>query len=672
MLRDTFINPSSIVVVGGSDNITKPGGKLLFNLNDGRFGGDIFVINPGKNEIQGFTSFKSPKDLNRDVELGIIAIPAEFALDSIKELFKYCNTKDFIIISAGFGEIGEAGSRIEIELKNYASENGVQIVGPNCTGIITPFYSGVFTTPIPECSVTGVDLISASGATAVFLMEEGIPLGLKFNHVFSVGNGLMNSVEEILEFLDDDYHVGSSKTIMLYLETIKNPEKLHKHAISLWRKGCKILALKAGKTVSGSKAASSHTGAISVPNDVVNSLFRKSRIVVCDSREELVYATMIATQNRIQGRNVAVITHAGGPGVLTADALESNGFELPQLPDQIYDIIFDNLPNGASSRNPFDILATGGMQELTLVMDNVLESKIYDSVIVIFGSPGLFDESEIFRYLSKKVKKSTIPIYTVIPSLINAEKEIQLFTHSGNTFYVDETLLVVALNKVLQAFEYPLSDYKKVESGVGDELSYLPQRMTHLWLASVGFRQVKSIHTMDKQDIFQFLEDNKRIVLKTSETTHKTDVGGVKVGLTTVDDVLDAINDFDRKDISSYVAQMQVAGHEIYLGVKYEENFGFMLLFGKGGTLIEIEKDIEKCLFPINSEEAEYLVEKLHNHPVWVGYRNQPGLNKDILIKNILKLNEVVKSYPEIKELDINPMICNHEEAIVVDARILV
>lgn len=672
MLNESLINPRSIVVVGGSNHLEKPGGNIIRNLKDGRFKGEILVINPGNKRIQDLATFSSPSEIKKEIDLAILAIPAKICLKSIKDLHRDCNTRSFIIISAGFSEIGVSGEKIEEEIVEYARQHAIHIFGPNCTGIITPHFSGSFTTPIPEYHLWGADLISSSGATAVFLMEQGIQQGLRFKNVFSVGNAMMIGVEDVLEYLDQVYSHKSNKVIVLYVESIRDPVRLQRHALSLYHKGCQLVALKAGKTASGSMAAASHTGAIANSYDAVESLFLKSKIVPCSSRNELINAALVARLSVLKEKNIAVVTHAGGPGVVAADALETQGFSLHQPGPSVSGKLLDKLPEGASVKNPFDILATAGVKEVKEVLNYIRESKCYDGIIVIFGSPGLFDEREIFEFLSEQINILTLPLYTVIPSPINTKKEIEQFITSGQFYFRDETDLVNAIKKVFDTQHYPLAEFEKKQTKFKNKGEFLPQNITNGWLHSAGFTLVKGIRTNERNELFTFFRENKPVVLKTADVIHKTEVGGVKMNLTSEAQLDHAIDDISKKNGEAYIIQQQINGFELYLGVKYDETLGHILYFGKGGIDLEIEQDINCALLPINEEEISYLLARLRCSRIWEGHRNRKGIDLQKLTSEIIRLNTLVNNHPEIKELDVNPLICSDNQCIIVDSRIVV
>ena len=262
MISEQLINPKSIVVVGGSDDLHKPGGTVLRNLQDGNFKGELYVVNPKMDVVQGIKSYRDVKDLP-EVDCAVLAIAAKFCPATVEVLAKQKNTKGFIILSAGFHEENAEGAKLERQIVDTINSVGGSLIGPNCIGMLNNHFSGVFTQPIPELDPQGVDLISGSGATALFIMDSGMQKGIKFNSMYSVGNSAQLGVEDILEYLDESFDPAvSSRVKLLYVESIEHPDKLLKHASSLIRKGCRIAAIKSGGSAAGSRAASSHTGAL--------------------------------------------------------------------------------------------------------------------------------------------------------------------------------------------------------------------------------------------------------------------------------------------------------------------------------------------------------------------------------------------------------------------------
>ena len=449
MINEKLINPGSIVVVGGSDDLLKPGGKVLKNIIDGKFTGDLYVVNPKQDSVQGIKSFRDLNDLPQ-VDLAILAIQAKSCLSVVEILISEKNTKAFIIISAGFSESGEEGKKLEKELADIITDAGGCLIGPNCIGVITPSYSGVFTTPVPMLNAGGCDFVSGSGATAVFIFESAMPKGLNFSSVYSVGNSAQTGVEEVLEFWDNTYDPSvSSRIKLIYVESIRHPDKLLHHASSLIRKGCRIAAIKAGTSEAGSRAASSHTGAMASSDSAVEALFRKAGIVRCSGREELTTVASVFFHKELKGRNIAIITHAGGPAVMLTDALSAGGMNIPKITGSHHEKLIAMMNPGASADNPIDMIATATNDQLEMVIEYVDKKlPLINGMTVIFGSNGLNDMKEVYDLLHKEIQECRKPLYPILPSVTSSSRELRNFLNSGHVNFPDEVVLGKALTKI--------------------------------------------------------------------------------------------------------------------------------------------------------------------------------------------------------------------------------
>ena len=320
MINEQLLHPKSIVVIGGSNNVHKPGGALVRNIIQGGFKGTLRIVNPKEDEVQGVKAFHDVKEIP-PTDLAVLVVAARFCPDYVEYLAKEKEVRAFIIISAGFGEETKAGAEMEQKILDICDEYQCALIGPNCIGLLNSHHHSVFTKPIPALNPKGADFISGSGATAVFILESGVTKGLAFNSVWSIGNGKQIGIEDVLQYMDEHFDAERDSHIkLLYIENISNPDKLLFHASSLIRKGCRIAAIKAGSSESGSRAASSHTGAIASSDSAVEALFRKAGIVRCFSREELTTAGCIFSVAPPQPySSFAIVTHAGGPGVMLTD-----------------------------------------------------------------------------------------------------------------------------------------------------------------------------------------------------------------------------------------------------------------------------------------------------------------------------------------------------------------
>ncbi len=681
MITKELTNPKSIIIVGGSNDIHKPGGKVLKNLIDGNFKGELYVLNPKEDEVQGIKSYRKPEDVP-PADLAIIAIAAKYTPDTVEFLAKHKNTKAFIVLSAGFSEESEEGKKLEDKLVEIVNSVNGSLIGPNCVGVLTPDYHGVFTEPIPNLDPHGCDFISGSGATACFIMEAGIPNGLTFANVYSVGNSAQMGVEEVLKFMDENFDPEKhSKIKLLYMEKIDKPEMLLNHARSLINKGCKIAAIKAGASEAGSRAASSHTGALASSDVAVDALFKKAGIVRCYGREELISVASVFMYPEPKGKNIAVITHAGGPAVMMTDALEKGGLKVPPIKGEEAEKLKEELFPGSSVGNPIDFLATGTAKQLETIIDYVdTKFENIDAMAVIFGTPGLFEIFDVYDVLDKKIKEAEKPIYPILPSVLTAKKEVEYFIKKGHAFFPDEVVFANALTKVANTKKPVAADMKTENINVTvirnvidkAENGYLNPEQVQKLLDAAGINRAAEV-VVDTDDMLKkaVKQTGFPLVMKVVGPVHKSDVGGVKLNINSLDEALREMQRMMKiKDAKGVLLQPMLKGVELFVGVKKEDKFGHLVLFGLGGIFIEVLKDVRTILAPATEREIAYELELLKSKKILDGVRGQEGVDKHKFIDTIVKVSQLVKIAPEIYEMDLNPLLGTKNDVIAVDARI--
>lgn len=681
MINQQLTNPKSIVVVGGSNDIQKPGGKVLKNIIDGQFSGDLYVLNPKLDEVQGIKSYKDADSLP-DVDLAIIAIAAKYTLPVVETLTTKKNTKAFIILSAGYSEENEEGAELERKVVEAINNVDGALIGPNCVGVLTPHHHSVFTEPIPELDPQGVDFISGSGATAVFILESGIPKGLKFASLYSVGNSAQMGVEEVLKHMDENFDPEKdSKVKLLYVENINKPEMLLKHASSLIRKGCRIAAVKAGGSEAGSRAASSHTGALASSDAAVDALFRKAGIVRCYGREDLINVASVFMHPELKGKNIAVITHAGGPAVMLTDALSNGGLNVPAIEGDKAEELKEKLFPGSSVANPIDFLATGTAEQLGTIIDYCdRDFDNIDGMVVIFGTPGLFPIFDAYRVLDEKMKTAKKPIFPVLPSTLMAKAEVEEFLSKGHVNFPDEVSLGNALTRVFntplpspEKVEVPEVDHTKIRSIVEQaEDGYLkPEDVQNLLDAAGIPRAGEAVATEKAEAVTKAKELGYPIVMKVVGPVHKSDVGGVVLN---VADDATVEKEFERmmqiKDTTGILMQPMLSGTELFAGAKYEPKFGHMVLCGIGGIFIEVLKDVQNAIAPVSKEEALNMIHRLRSYKIIEGVRGEEGVNEKMFAETVSRLSALLQAAPEIQEMDLNPLLGTQKHVTAVDARI--
>ena len=682
MVNRELIYPQSIVVVGGSNNVHKPGGRLVRNLLDGKYKGSLYVVNAKETDVQGLKSYHSVQDIP-ETEMAILSIPSKACVEVVDVLAHQKNVKAFIIISAGFGEETKEGGQLEDQILHTINEVGASLVGPNCIGLMNIHFHGVFTQPIPEFHPDGVDFISSSGGTALFIIESALSKGLRFSSVWSVGNSKQLGVEDILEYMDRNFNAATdSKIKMLYIEQIKDPDKLLYHASSLIRKGCKITAIKAGSTESGKRAASSHTGAIASSDSAVEALFRKAGIVRCYSREELTTVASIFTLKEVKGKNCAIVTHAGGPAVMLADALSKGRLNVPDLNGPIAEELKSKLYPGAAVGNPIDIIGTGTPEHLATAID-YCENRFdnIDLMMVIFGSPGLVKLYDAYEVLHKKMEECRKPIFPVLPSIVTAGPEVQSFIKKGHVNFSDEVTLGTALARVLntpkpastdiQLYGVDVPEVRRIIDRLPAD-GYLSPEETRLLLKAANIPLVEEFTSSDKDELLAFARKIKYpVVAKVVGPVHKSDMGGVALNIRCDEHLL---FEYERMmklpGVTGIMVQPMLKGQELFLGATYENKFGHIVFCGLGGIFVEVLKDVSYGLAPLSYDETFSMIRSLRGYPIIKGTRGQRGIDEQQYADLIVRLSTLLRFANEIKEMDINPLVATERGLFAVDARI--
>ena len=689
MINRQLLQPESIVVIGGSNNVHKPGGAIVRNILQGGFSGTLRIVNPKEDEVQGIKVFHDARELP-PTELAVLVIPAKMCPDAVELLAKEKQTKAFIIISAGFGEETKAGAKLEQQILDTCAKYGCALIGPNCIGLLTRHHHSVFTKPIPALNPRGVDFVSGSGATAVFILESAVIKGLQFNSVWSIGNGKQIGIEDVLQYMDEHFDAETDSHVkLLYIENISNPDKLLFHASSLIRKGCRIAAIKAGSSESGSRAASSHTGAIASSDSAVEALFRKAGIVRCFSREELTTVGCIFTLPELKGKNFAIVTHAGGPGVMLTDALSKGGMNVPKLEGPAAEELKEKLLPGSAVANPIDILATGTAEHLGIAID-YCENNFpgIDAIAVIYGTPGLTTLYEAYEVLHKKIQECRKPIFPILPSLHTAGPEVAEFLQKGHVNFSDEVTLATALSQIMKTpapappeIELFGVDVPKIReiisltpnpSPKGERSGYLDPDTVRRLLQCAGIPMVPEMVSTSKEELTAFADRvGYPVVAKVVGPVHKSDVGGVTLNIRTAEHLA---LEFDRmmqiKDATGVMVQKMLKGTELFIGAKYEERFGHVVLCGLGGIFVEVLKDVQSGLAPLSYGEAYSMIHSLRGYKILKGTRGQQGINEQKYAEIIVRLSTLLRFATEIKEMDINPLLADTDDVVAVDARI--
>lgn len=652
------------------------------NIINGGYKGVLRIVNPKEDEVQGVKAFHDISELP-PTDLAILVIPSHMCPETVDRLAEDKGVKAFIIISAGFGEETKEGAKLEQHILDTCERHGAALIGPNCIGLLNSWHHSVFTKPIPTLHEKGVDFISGSGATAVFILGSAVTKGLPFNSVWSIGNGKQIGIEDVLQYMDENFDPEKDSHVkLLYIENVSNPDKLLFHASSLIRKGCRIAAIKAGSSESGSRAASSHTGAIASSDSAVEALFRKAGIVRCFSREELTTVGCIFTLPPLTGRNFAIVTHAGGPGVMLTDALSKGGLNVPKIEGPDADELKSLLFPGASVANPIDILATGTPEHLGIAID-YCENKFkdIDAIFVIFGTPGLVQLYEAYDVLHKKILACKKPIFPILPCLHTAGPEVAEFLKKGHVNFSDEVTLATALTQIMKTpkpaspeielFGVDIPRIREIIAGIKED-GYIAPELVHQIFECAGIPMVPEMVSDSKGELTAFADKvGYPVVAKVVGPVHKSDVGGVALNIMSAEHLE---MEFDRmmkiEGAKAIMVQKMIKGKELFIGAKYEPRFGHIVLCGLGGIFVEVLKDVSSGLAPLSYDEAYSMIRSLRAYKIIKGTRGQKGLNEQKYAEIIVRLSTLLRFTTEIKELDINPLLADEDNVTAVDARI--
>ncbi|MBN2486090.1 MAG: acetate--CoA ligase family protein [Bacteroidales bacterium] len=675
MINETLTNPGSIAIIGASNHMDKPGGRLVYNLIGSGFKGQVYPVNPKEEEICGLKTWNSVNDLP-ETDLAILAVSAEACIEAATVLVNEKSVRALIVVAAGFAETGPGGKLLEDRLIAMTREKNVSVLGPNCIGLLNQNYKAIFISPPPEIFSGGADFVSASGALAIFILDLAGAFGLRFGSIFSVGNSASIGVEEVLEYWDINFTPQTSGRVkMVYVEQIRKPQKFYSHIRSLTNKGCHVIVSKPGDSLAGARAALSHTGAFAGDSKASALLIEKASAIRCYSREEMVYLACILSQKPLKGKNIAIITQAGGPAVLLSDQLEKNGLAVPELDKKSQEYFSSILIPGSSTHNPVDMLATAHREQLALVLQHCCKLDYIHGLVVIYGKTGMEDLYETFSLLSRETKNCTKPVYSVLPSSNSGKDEISSFIAEGGFAYPDEVMLGRALGilvKHTSNSENELYAANERDSGIEnkrvlDEKTVL-NRIEHAGLCLARWVTVNSVSQAGEAANLQF-----PLVAKVMGILHKTEVGGVIMPINNSTGLLHAIEQLlSIEGATGVLVQEMLHGTEIFIGGKRHPGIGYSVHAGLGGIFVELAGDVSSCLAPVNFSEARTMLNRLKAQKIFTGYRNLPPVDFGAFAETIVAFSKIFSLYPDIDEIDLNPLIAKGKSIIVADARIII
>ncbi|HEX3035362.1 MAG TPA: bifunctional acetate--CoA ligase family protein/GNAT family N-acetyltransferase [Thermodesulfobacteriota bacterium] len=694
-----IFNPKSVALVGASDTKGKLGYVFFHNLTQSGFKGPVYPVNPRYKNIQGKKTYESVTDIKDEVDLAVIATPIEV----VPQVIRDCAEKGIlgaIVISAGGKETGEKGRQLEEQILNEAGKGGIRILGPNCLGIIVPGI-GLNASFSHRIALPGkLAFISQSGALCTAILDRSFKENIGFSYFISIGSMADVDFGDLIDYLGSSEEVES---IILYIESLNNTKKFMSAARAVSRIK-PIIAIKAGRSHAGAQAAASHTGAMAGEDDIYDAAFKRAGIIrVRTIRELFNCAESLAKQPRPRGPHLGIVTNAGGPGVMAADTLEDWGHEPAALSKETIERLNSVLPPHWSKRNPVDIIGDAPPERYMDAVRICQEASEIDGLLVMLTPQAMTSPTDVARSISQLSVKPRIPILAVwmggeeveegisilnkasIPTYSTPEEAVDTFMHmysySFNLKLLQETLRELHLELNL--------DHKKAGSIIKKFLeknsNLLPEPESKELMESYGIPVNRTaVSTSPEQAAELAAEIGFPAVLKihSPDITHKTEAGGVILDLDSKEEVKSAYEKIienarnynpEARIIGVTVQRMiKEKGYELILGSKYDPLFGPVILFGMGGIITEVIRDKAIALPPLNSVLARRLMEQTKVFKLLSGFRNRPPVNLEYLEEILVRLSHLVTDFPEIREIDINPLFINESAAFALDVRVIV
>ncbi len=694
MSLESFFSPKSVAIVGASRQKNKVGYEILANMIGAGYKGKIYPVNPQADTIEGLKCYPDLQSIGQVPELVVIIVPAKIVPAVMQQCVKV-GTRAVIIITAGFKEVGKEGRELEEQVIQIARQAGIRVIGPNCLGVIAPAnnLNASFGGALPAAGATGY--LSQSGALLAAILDMANTNGIGFSKLISIGNKADVDELDIIKALGED---RDTKVIAGYLESITDGNAFVSQAERISHNK-PILLMKSGGTAAGAKAASSHTGSLAGSETAYECVFERAGIIRCDSiKEQFDYAQAFSNQPLPAGPRVAVITNAGGPGIMAADAIEREGLSFAKLTDETVNKLASRLPAAANLYNPIDVLGDALADRYEFALDVVLDDPNVDTILVLL-TPQAMTESAVTAEAVVQVarRKPVKPIFACFLGAGKVEEGVRIL-REGRIPVMDCPESAVATIKVMTDYVrwrsrpkrivklFPVNRRKVegiVERHLRQGIRDIGETESKEILEAYGFVTPKgSIATTSEQAANIAQQLGFPVVLKiwSPDILHKSDVGGVKVGLNSEQEVKDAFDLMmyripkkrpEASILGVLVQEMCKSGKEVILGMNRDPHFGPLMMFGMGGIMVEVLKDVSFYLAPLTAEEAKQMLIKTKTYQMLRGVRGEEGVDIEAIAEGLQRLSQLVTEFPQIQEMDINPYVVGPEGTtpIAVDAR---
>jgi acetate---CoA ligase (ADP-forming) len=694
-MLEALLTPDTIAVVGASRTPGKVGYAILNNLINAGFKGKIIPVNPGADEILGLPCYPKVEASGDGIDLGVIVVPPQAVLKAIESCVR-AGAKAVVVITAGFKEVGEEGAKLEREIAQYCTDHKVSLLGPNCLGLLNTEndMNASFAVQMPRPG--NISVISQSGAlcTAILDWAEGRQTGLA--KLISIGNKAHLDETDLLQMLAED---DQTNVIACYLESINSGDEFIKVAEQVSSRK-PVVILKAGTTAAGGKAASSHTGSLAGADIAYGAAFKRAGIIRADNFEALFdYASALAMQPLPQGNRIAIITNAGGPGIMAADAVENLGMSVQPLEESISIALKEKLPAAASVANPIDVLGDADPERYALALNAAQDDENVDAILVILTPQAMSNPKGTAEAVLREMRGKK-PVVAAFMGGADVMPAREYFVKASLPDYTSPERAVAALKAMADyaawrnrpprvVTRFPVNRHRV------DRILARQHRAGHKEIGEVEGKEILQAYDFKimpgqlcrnaDQAVTFYQRTGQPVAMKivSPDIVHKSDMGGVKLNLNSEQAVEDAFElmmlRIGRKAPEAelrgvYVEQMCGKGREVILGMHRDPQFGPMLMFGLGGIFVEVMKDVSFYLAPITRAEALEMLKNTRSYALLKGARGEAAVDLDAIAGALQRISQLVTDYPEIVEMDINPFIVGElgTEPVVADARMTI
>jgi len=690
---DYLFKPRSIAIIGASVKDLSIGNVIIKNLVSYGYTGKIYPINPKANEIRGIQAYPTLFDVPDEIDLAHVIIPSTFVPDIIEDCGKK-GIKAVIINSAGFSEMGEEGMALQKAFLANAKKYGIRIFGPNCQGIINtdPEYKAYcdFTFTFPEPG--SVSIAALSGGVGAFIMQSLFDLGIGMRYYASNGNACDVSIPDVIEYYGED---EGTKAIILYTEGFSDPLSFMKVAKKVAARK-PILAMKAGRTEEGAKAAASHTGSLAGVDISTELIFEKTGILSFNNEEEMCQTAMaFSTQPLPKGNRVGIITNTGGPAVIATDELIQYGLQIPGLSDKAIDILKTTQLPEASLGNPIDVVATGGGAHFRSALDVLMDEEGIDAVYINFVTAPFTDTDDVARNIVEVNQLRKKPIVCNFMTNLSLERfrvTAKILKDGGVPCYSFPTTAAKAMGAL---YKYSLLKKRKIgeaklftdvnnvnatkvfQAAKQEGKPFIAAGKVYEILAAYGFPLAPWKTAKATEDIIATAESiGFPVVLKADAAPliHKSEMGAVAINIKNTEDLKREVESmkvkFTYPDLDFLIQKFMPGGKELITGVISKKGLGHIIMFGLGGIYVEVLKDVKFKIAPVTEVEAYEMMNSLKTAKLLDGVRGEKGINKESVCNIIQRISQLVGDFPEILEMDLNPLMAFENQTFIVDARI--